>query len=163
MGSGPRARREKVVASAGRDEARQSGDGGCRARFEEAIRCGTAVISGQGTSPQPGLAQKLFTVDPICLNEFKLQVDSRVRGDEEKSSLLTVVQRVLFQERTAIADPAPQYPMAPGLTTPTDVARVGAANVSAERALFSKRVVGRVAEIVQCGLNLPINNAFLIG
>src|SRR3954452_2891838 len=57
--------REEVVAAAGRDEARQTDDGCCRARFDETISYTTVMISGQGTSSQPGLAQKLAAIDPI--------------------------------------------------------------------------------------------------
>ncbi len=138
--------REKVVAAASRDEARQPGDGRRCARFQEAIRHSTTVISGQGTSSQPGLAQKLPTVDPIRLNDFKLLLDTGVRGDKEQSSPLTIVRSVFFQERTTVADPAPQNAMPPDLVTPADVARVSSANMRAERTFSSKRIIGGVAK-----------------
>lgn len=146
--------REKVVAAARGDELRQPDHGGGCARFQEAVAHGAAVRAGKRASAEACLSHQLAAVDPGRLDELELQIDARVHRDEQQTAAMAVAERVARQQGAAVSHATAKDAVALDLAAAAAVARIGAPDVRAERALLAERVVLGVAEVVQPGLVL---------
>ena len=103
--------------------------------------------------PLVAQAEDVAVVAPLLLHDLELPGDAGVPAHEDEATVLPVVLLSLCEgQEGTVGRPAPDDPMpsghpeAPGRTE--CVARIGAADVSPERAHLAVPVSGRVVEVV---------------
>ena len=152
--------RKKIVTAASNYEARQVDDRCSPLGLQEGIANATFIRTGQWAPPEASLAEKFTAVDPVSLNDLKLQVDARIGCNEQQPTLLAITLNLVWQQRPAITDRATEDAVPPDLIASTDVTRIGAANVRPERTFLADRIVGCVAKVIERGFGLVIDARF---
>src|SRR5262249_6873168 len=86
-----------------------------------------------------------------------------IHGDKEQSACIAVAELSLRQQGPAIGDRSPQDSMSTHVVCPTDIARVGTANVSAQGTIDPLGVIRRGKKVVYFSFRVAAEHKWRVG